>query len=365
MAIKSSRHLNSLTSLRFIAAFLVVGFHFFSFEENLLFLNAIFRRGYLGVDFFFILSGFVLALRYREDAIAGIFDKRKFLVFRMARIAPAYYLSLLLGVASLVRGFSLSEYLAPAENRFAFILSNLTFTQSLLPVNALIEHWNVPAWSLSVEFFFYLTFPFLSLRLLTSPKAFHLLAFCFLSSAACFMAVELLPRTVPFMGHESKISWINSFFFRLPEFLLGNALAIAFLKDYGKTFKTEGLVLGVILALTVLFAPMPAKMAETGSPLMVASFSLLIYFVAMNDEGKGIFNDTRLISLGEASYALYICQAPLKLYYQQFFSKILGGTTTSGPLYVAYLSVSLVATSVFIYKYFELPMNRYLRMKLT
>jgi peptidoglycan/LPS O-acetylase OafA/YrhL len=77
---------NGLTSFRFIAAFMVVGSHFFKFTGVLEFLNPIFIRGYLGVEFFFIL-------------------------LRIARIAPAYYFAIILAGVTLYSGLKHSEFL--------------------------------------------------------------------------------------------------------------------------------------------------------------------------------------------------------------------------------------------------------------
>ena len=62
-----NKQLNTLTIARFFAAFMVLGYHFFSFPKDYNFLNQFFSKGSLGVDFFFILSGFVLGLRYSHD----------------------------------------------------------------------------------------------------------------------------------------------------------------------------------------------------------------------------------------------------------------------------------------------------------
>src|ERR1051326_813364 len=87
-----------LTSLRGIAAMVVVFYHFgpfysrnFSIEAHTLIIS----RGYLWVDFFFLLSGFVLCHVYAEDFLQGRVRFREFLGKRIARIYPLHLFCLL------------------------------------------------------------------------------------------------------------------------------------------------------------------------------------------------------------------------------------------------------------------------------
>ncbi|MEZ5976013.1 MAG: acyltransferase [Planctomycetota bacterium] len=137
--------LESLTIARFVAAIVVVLFHFA--REAMGWSGAI-VAGPQMVTFFFVLSGFVMAVTYalRPACSAG-----PYLWARLARIGPLYFVSLALMLASfLARG----RQPAPVD-----LALGAAFLQAWVPGHALAI--NPPAWSLSVEAFFYALFPLL------------------------------------------------------------------------------------------------------------------------------------------------------------------------------------------------------------
>lgn len=147
--------LASLTSLRFFAALAVVLYHLPSIRDSTTWSWLHFSQGYVGVTFFFILSGFILShayagrLRRRE---VGVTD---FWIARVARIYPLHLLTTLLAIPlALLAGRHL-KYVA------AVALSHLTLTHAFVP--GIAFELNGPSWSLSVEAFFYLLFPLLIL----------------------------------------------------------------------------------------------------------------------------------------------------------------------------------------------------------
>lgn len=157
--------LDSLTSLRFFAAAMVVVYHTLgtiwwpSDSLGTLRLNQ-------GVSFFFVLSGFVLHLNYRRALEARELSYRDFMLRRWFRLWPTHVAALLLVVA-----------LAPAIS-FSAIFSEFTaweifeivfMLHSLDPDIAIYYAINGPAWSISTEFLFYLTLPLLTALALRSP----------------------------------------------------------------------------------------------------------------------------------------------------------------------------------------------------
>lgn len=153
--------LDSLTGLRGIAAWFVVFYHIraaiaYAVPAPV---TALFAKGYLAVDLFFMLSGFVIWLNYaaafeaRGMAAAGDFLKR-----RLARIYPLH-LFVLLATAAFAAAMAVSG--RPEPDRYPWaelplhlaLLQNWGFTHQL--------SWNHPAWSISTEFAAYLAFPLL------------------------------------------------------------------------------------------------------------------------------------------------------------------------------------------------------------
>src|SRR5208337_1415695 len=139
------KRLEALTGLRFVAAAMILVAHAPSLRipvPPFEFANA--------VALFFVLSGFVLAHAYPQlDDLASI---GRFLCLRVARIWPAHAFTLV--VAAIVTTACLAQPFAAPQ-----------FLASLIMVHAWVPMWpwyfsfNAPSWSISTEFFFYLTFP--------------------------------------------------------------------------------------------------------------------------------------------------------------------------------------------------------------
>src|SRR5580698_8802877 len=94
--------IRSLTGARFVAALLVVCFHFVPLAPG--WVNSILRNGYLGVPFFFVLSGFILTYNYASDPQQRIVA-RSFWMARFARIYPIYLVALVLSLPFFFRDF--------------------------------------------------------------------------------------------------------------------------------------------------------------------------------------------------------------------------------------------------------------------
>jgi len=121
-------------------------------------LQSIIRGGYLAVQSFFLLSGFVLAQSY-ASARWNRTTLTRFGMARVARIYPAYFFSLVLIIPFMVETFLKRHLGAPQQlaliGNYTLVLQGWT--------GAMGVGWNTPAWSLSCEFFFYLCFPLLLL----------------------------------------------------------------------------------------------------------------------------------------------------------------------------------------------------------
>lgn len=162
---KSNVRFEALDGWRGICACLVVLFHFHGYSP--LYRSDLVRNSYLFVDFFFVLSGFVIAWNYatRLGTWPGV---RKFLVLRLGRVYPLHFFMLLcfiaLETAKLVAGYpdSASTTFSGQNNPFA-VLTNLFLVQSLGLHDSLT--WNGPSWSISTEFWTYVTFALVSVWL--------------------------------------------------------------------------------------------------------------------------------------------------------------------------------------------------------
>jgi peptidoglycan/LPS O-acetylase OafA/YrhL len=141
--------IRALTGLRWFAALAVFFFHFGLPSWSPSIFGNLQRNGALGVQFFFILSGYILTVRYVPKPPRF----RKFLISRFARIGPMYYVALLIGVVYTV--------LSSNQLDLAALGLHVGALQAWTTDMDTATSFNGPAWTISVEFFFYCTFPFI------------------------------------------------------------------------------------------------------------------------------------------------------------------------------------------------------------
>ena len=159
--------IRAMTGVRGVAAVFVMIYHLelnrISAEGPFsIFLN----HGYLSVDLFFVLSGFVLAHVYGPPVVSGTYRFSEFLWHRIARIYPLY---IVLTVAFLALALIKSQ---AAEFSPEVLISNFVLLQSL-------GNWpsiDPPAWSVSAEMVAYLLFPLIALLCLKSGRTTAILA---------------------------------------------------------------------------------------------------------------------------------------------------------------------------------------------
>src|SRR5262245_7459604 len=161
--------LKPLTSLRFLAAFWVLTYHFRDHLGLDLGRVGLIAHGWMGVDLFFILSGFILAHVYLAEVEGGRFGYRRFLQNRLARVYPMHLAALaaMLGLFALATA-SGAKVSAPDAFRL------LDLPQHLLMIHAWgatgTVGWNFPSWSISAEWGAYLLFPVIAAGVLSEKR---------------------------------------------------------------------------------------------------------------------------------------------------------------------------------------------------
>lgn len=146
--------INTLTSLRFIFAIMVFGAHCYVIDN--VFNTHFFKEGFVGVSFFFVLSGFIIAYNYQEKLKDNKIDKRTFWVARIARIYPLHWLTLF--IAAILGSYVIASGTLDWLKHF---LASLTLTNAYIPRADYFFSFNSPSWSLCCEQLFYICFPFL------------------------------------------------------------------------------------------------------------------------------------------------------------------------------------------------------------
>lgn len=155
----------ALDSWRGIAACLVALFHLDACSH--LYDVPFLRNSWLFVDFFFVLSGFVIAANYQQRLLDG-FGAGRFLLLRLGRLYPLHFAMLVLFIAfellkvlkrillpALLSVNPIAPFSTPQEAPDT-ILANLLLVQSLHVFDFLT--WNVPSWSISTEFYTYVAY---------------------------------------------------------------------------------------------------------------------------------------------------------------------------------------------------------------
>jgi peptidoglycan/LPS O-acetylase OafA/YrhL len=156
-------HFEALDGWRGLCACLVVLFHFHGYSP--IYTSGLIRNSYLFVDFFFVLSGFVIAWNY-GTRLGSWRDVRQFLVLRVGRLYPLHIFMLFVFLAwetaklLLGHGGANGSPAFTGETQPGTVLSNIFLVQSLHLNDTL--SWNAPSWSISTELWAYVIFAVVS-----------------------------------------------------------------------------------------------------------------------------------------------------------------------------------------------------------
>ncbi len=306
------RELPILTTLRFFAAAVVLGFHFFPEGKGPLFLGEFFRNGYESVAFFFVLSGFILTHVYSERP----FSRRRFWLSRFARIYPVYLLSLIIALPVFLYGAFVSRTVIAGHFWLAMLLVPLLL-QSWVPQTALI--WNWAAWSLSVEAFFYALFPDV-LRLQRFVRPLVTLGF----AAGLVILVEVARSLAVVALVEERGNLLHRFFaffplFQLPNFLFGMTLGFCFVSGRSlKPWFAELVLIAGLTGIALVFA-FRTTIPDLARSTVLTFLYGAVLFAGATSSGliTRILSHRLLVRLGEASYAMYILHTPLLFWWSK------------------------------------------------
>ena len=365
--------LPALTSLRFFAALHVCVFHMYSMKitNPRGWFRHIATIGYVGVSFFFVLSGFILVYTYagRETSV------REFWRARFARIYPAYLFSLLFTapfyfyVCLKMHPMPIPFLVWPQQHLVAASSMVAVLIQSWVPGAALA--WNAPAWSLSDEAFFYLLFPALLVWLAakTQKSWIRIIAVCWaLSLAACLMYVVLNPDHAAFVDDNSFLTWLSVLKFnplvRLPEFVVGACCGLLFLRREADRIAERKWATPLVIGGLGYFAAVAALSSRIPYPVLhdaalTPAFVVIIYGLALRPAWSRVLEIAPLVLLGEASYSFYLLH-----------SNVLGWVfqPTGEQLHPSVLKLAAgilvpIGVALMVYRWIEQPMRRKLRGK--
>jgi peptidoglycan/LPS O-acetylase OafA/YrhL len=322
--------------LRAVAILMVFGFHL-----NLPGL----RFGYLGVDIFFVVSGFLMMKIYSALEIKKV---KQFYLKRFLRLIPAYL------VVSLLTTFVFLSLVLPYEkislvkqNFYAGILvSNFYYwTENQYFSNSGLRPL-LNFWSLSLEIQFYLILPFVFLLIKKSMKLLGLIMFF---SLVIFIVLD-------------KISPETSFFLlpgRLWEFLVGVWLS-SFLTTYNKNFRISIFTFRMVLisfpVLILIFDSVGVEKSVILNILAVV-YTLILLFIGFYWKANKSFLDKFGLLVGKYSYSIYLVHLPVisLFYYKPFLNDLNFGSNLKLNLVSV---VVVVLLSFVLFNLVEQPFRR-------
>ncbi|WP_249341108.1 MULTISPECIES: acyltransferase [unclassified Sphingomonas] len=335
----------ALTSVRGIAAWFVVFFHIrFALglpdpEMHLL------AKGYLAVDFFFLLSGFVIWMTWSERIRAGgLAAVPGFLRRRVARVWPLHLVMLAFGVALAaalqLTGRASADFPWHELPLHLLLLQNWGFTEDIT--------WNIPAWSISCEFAAYLLFPLLALAIDWRRVP----SWAVIAAIAALLGMLhgiFASRGAWALGQEiTSIGLVRC----LIEFAAGTAIAALWLR-WRDHWRIPALAsFGLALALGTGWAlGLPETFAAP------AAFAALLLALGLTAARRGNPLEARWIHyLGEISYATYLSHYLLWFAFKLAFVE--NEHALSWPLLGGFLLLVLLA-SVALYHLVERPAQRW------
>jgi peptidoglycan/LPS O-acetylase OafA/YrhL len=347
----SVENLKPITALRFFAAMWVVLFDVWPRLAGAV-VPGVIAKGYLGVELFFILSGFILCHVYLREVEAGRFRYGAFLWARLARVYPLH-LATLVTVGLMAVGAGLAGFSVQAS----------VLAWSSLPANLLLLQawglapeagWNHPSWSISAEWFAYLAFPafaFVAMKFSSRPRV--------AVAGAVLGMVGLYGLFQSLTGKSLTLATIEWGALRIvPCFALGCALLL--LARSGLRFSRAGAMaaMGGSVCAIAISAGLGAPDAVT-----VPLFGLLILSLyGLHSSGSQVLSHPVLVYLGEISYAIYMVCAPWIMLYANAMPRLFGLEGEALPLWIWLgLVVGVIPVAAMAHHLVERPARVFLR----
>jgi peptidoglycan/LPS O-acetylase OafA/YrhL len=389
--------IDSLTGLRFIAAFSVLVAHaanwLVSFQPSVTFVDYFGYGSAIGMPLFFVLSGFVIHYNYaRQFRIGFVTPTVNFFIARFARLYPLYFLCLVLYVAhknisyAWLAGADLSHlprYLLLWQAWTIEYRGDTWFGHLLLP----------PAWSISVEVFFYaiypcLALPLLNIRSMKSVGAIYAVVACGFCAAiiVCYLNFDALRAwgdetfAINADAKNALLGWLLNTgpVGRFWEFLMGALAAQAYILLQGRSPSTKEARIGsAVLIMLILLTAVIYVVARTDSFVAFATaypggfapiFGLLVFCCARYaNPVTAALGSRPLVVLGEASYSIYL----LHLFTLDLFRYRSDALPLTHQTLLAWGFLMIVAigftllVSLGTYRFVELPARVYLRRVLS
>ena len=331
---------SEIDGLRAIAVIPVIFYHF-----NI----AYFNGGFLGVDIFFVISGYLITSLILNEIDNKNFSLMNFFERRIRRIIPALYSVIIL--SSIMSWFLMSSGMIwdfwQSVTASILFLSNFLFAieNDYFAISSKYKPL-IHTWSLSIEEQFYLFFPIIFLLFYNKSKIiFHLILIIIsLFSLVIFIKNFQLPYD-PDNKIFSRINEVGfgSYFItfgRIWELLFGSLISIFFnKKQYGSNLLS---ICGFSLILfCILFYNEDFFSREYYSLLIVLSTSILIIFTSKHTWLGNILSNKLLVFTGLISYSLYLTHQPVITFVTIYFNNLNSFSIFISTIIIFILSITI------------------------
>lgn len=336
----SMREMVTHTSLRGVAALLVVVFHYrtmFADEVGLDKFTSFFERSYVFVDMFFVLSGFVLSAVYVSKFEAGA-SRDRFVGFygkRVARIYPLHIATMLVMIGL---------YLMKSRGDLWVLAGDVAENLAMVHAWGVSDRYvlNFPSWSISVEWAAYLVFPFLCMFM--SRARMRVAMFLIVLGAYLYMAIAWGS-----LHHDERLGLVRG----LPAFMLG-----VLVYRYRDSFQLRsGSVLSAIQFVAVLLVLVVMHFG-LNDVLLIPLFASIIV-TTWEDRGLlcRILSGSWFHALGIWSYSVYMLHIPVRSVGYHVYPRVDAYLPEGYErfTFALVLMAITISTSALAYRYFECP----------
>lgn len=321
----------------------LTSFRAFCFFAVFLFHTGYFEAGYLGVQAFFVLSGFLIT-----PALVSSKSNTKlkdylfnFYARRALRIFPLYYgYLLLISLISLAFTYLLHQI---NVDQFRIFFSQLpwaaTYSYNFFHASQLFEHTNLLThlWSLSVEEQFYIIFPFIIF--FTSPKNINkVLVLLTVLGPAFRLATIYLAKCDPLNlinDREDLVVYLATFS-HIDAFAIGGYFALNKIRVnkapiailplitivIAAGYATQYFLTGNILISTLGYPSFMSGNTTFGYSIINFTFAYLLIHIENKNLMPALFNNPTMVYMGTISYGLYVFHFPILLIVYSYFSGI-------------------------------------------
>ena len=367
----SKPHFNILDGLRGAAALMVVWYHVFegfAFAEG----SAIttFNHGYLGVDFFFMLSGFVISYAYDDRWGKGL-STWDFFKRRLIRLHPMVVLGAVIGTISFLIGGSLRW--DGAETSLGWVMVAMLMGMLLLPAwpgagydvrgNGEMYSLNGPTWSLFFEYIGNIMYALFLRRL--SGRGLAILEILLCGAMVSFAVTDVSGYGMIGVGWTlDTVNFLGGFIRMMFPFTMGMVLRREF-----KPLKVRGIFwIAIALLFTLFSVPYVPACGNICMNGVYEMFCVMVFFPIIIWLGASGATTDKISTgickfLGDISYPLYVVHYPVMYLFYQWLIKneayTLGGCW---PIVLGVIATSLLLAWCSM-KFWETPVRKWLGEK--